>query len=85
MTVFKIRKQKVVADMATTFTNEGYVMQFKTESLALMFYKLKHRSNKNEIIVIGRPLHNYFEVKKNGKVIKYGAITERHPEEVHQH
>lgn len=84
MTVFKLKTQKVVADMATSFVNEGYILQFKVESLALMFYKLHHRSNGKTIIVSARPTTNYYEITKNGKRTKWGQIIPGKTETVHQ-
>lgn len=84
MTDFKIRKQKVVADMATSFTSEGYIIMIKSESLALMFYRLKHQSNGNVITITAQPLHNHFEIKKNGTIIKQGDIIKQQPNTVHQ-
>ena len=84
MTVFKLKTQKVVADMATSFVNEGYLLQIKVESLALMFYKLHHRSNGNTIIVSARPTTNYYEITKNGKRTKWGQIIPEKANTVHQ-
>ena len=81
---FKMKMQQVVADMATSFTSEGYMMMIKTESLALMFYRLKHQSNGNVITVMARPLRNHFEIKKNGTIIKQGDIIKRQPNTMHQ-
>lgn len=81
---FKLKVQQVVADMATTFTTEGYMIRIKSESLALMFYRLVHHSNGNVITISARPLHNHFEIKKNGAIIKQGDIIKRQPNTVHQ-
>lgn len=81
---FKLKTQKVVADMATSFVNEGYILMFKVESLALMVYKLHHRSNGNIIIVSARPTTNYFEVTKNGKRTKWGQIIPEQADTMHQ-
>lgn len=81
---FKLKTQKVVAGMATSFVNEGYILMFKVESLALMVYKLHHRSNGNIIIVSARPTTNYFEVTKNGKRTKWGQIIPEKADTMHQ-
>ena len=64
---FKIERE--VANVATSFLSEGYIMRFHTSSLSLCFYSLVHSSNGNHINVIGYPLKNNVTVKKNGKVI----------------
>lgn len=81
---FKLKTQKVVADMATSFVNEGYILMFKVESLALMVYKLHHRTNGNIIIVSARPTTNYFEVTKNGQRTKWGQIIPEKTDTMHK-
>lgn len=61
--------EKKVADIATSFLSEGYILRFHSSSLSLCFYSLVHSSNGNHINVIGYPLKNNVTVKKNGKVI----------------
>jgi len=81
---FKLKTQRVVADMATSLVNEGYILMFKVESLALMVYKLHHRSNGNIIIVSARPTTNYYEMTKNGKRTKWGQIIPEKADTMHK-
>lgn len=75
-TDFKIRRLEVVADAATSFLAEGYLMQVSYKSLGMCYYKLRHRSNGNTIEVKARPVENLMEVYKNGKRVKLGTITQ---------
>lgn len=76
--VFKIREQKVVADYATSFIDEGYFIVVKMESVSLMFYHLRHRYNGNNIIIHAEPLRNMMWMKKNGIIKVVRSIIKKH-------
>lgn len=68
--------QKVVANTATAFCADGYVIQSKFESLAYTFYKLWHRRNGSEILISAWPSRNRWTITRNGKIAKNGKIYE---------
>lgn len=84
MTDFKLRSQKVVAAFATSFLSEGYIIVTKMESVALMFYKLHHRTNGNIIIIKAVPSHNRLVMEKNGVKKVDTTILDGHGETLHQ-
>lgn len=71
---FKLKTQRVVADMATSLLSEGYILRLKMESVSLMFYKLQHTNNGNTIVIKGYPSVNSYVMLKNGRQIKAGKI-----------
>lgn len=82
---FKLRSQKVVAAFATSFLSEGYIVVLKMESNALMFYKLRHRTNGNTIIIKAVPSQNSLIMVKNGVRKINTTILDRHGETMHQY
>lgn len=72
---FKIERE--VANVATSFLSEGYIMRFHTSSLSLCFYSLVHSRNGNHIVVAGYPSKNRLVVEKNKKVIIDRPIINR--------
>lgn len=81
---FKLRSQKVVAAFSTSFLSEGYIIVLKMESVALMFYKLRHRTNGNTIIIKAVPSSNRLIMEKNGVKKIDTTILNGHGETVHQ-
>lgn len=84
MRVFKLRSQRVVAAFATSFLSEGYIIVTKMESVALMFYKLHHRTNGNTIIIKAVPSQNRLVMEKNGVKKIDTTILDGYGETVHQ-
>lgn len=78
-----MKLMKVVAQRATAFLSEGYNLVVKTESVSLMFYSLRHRSNGNSITLIAYPTRNHFIQKRNGVVVASGAIIDTCHETLH--
>lgn len=75
-TDFKMRRLEVVADAATSFLAEGYIMQVSYKSLPMCYYKLRHCSNGNTIEVKAKPVENLMEIYKNGNRVKLSTITQ---------
>lgn len=77
------RYKRVVASWATSLQSEGYQQTFGYACFSLIFYKLKHSYNGNEIVIKGYPRDNFYFMLKNGKRIKSGKIIENNGEKVH--
>lgn len=65
----KLLAYKRVGDYVSSFLSEGYILQVQSKSLSLMFAKLRHQRNGNEI-VIKCDLKNII-IYKNKKLIKH--------------
>lgn len=65
----KLLASKRVGDYVSSFLSEGYILQVQSNSLSLMFAKLKHQRNGNEI-VIKCNLKDII-IYKNKKLIKH--------------
>lgn len=65
----KLLACKRVGDYVSSFLSEGYILQVQSKSISLMFAKLKHQHNGNEII-IKCDLKNII-IYKNKKIIKH--------------
>lgn len=85
MRVFKLRSQRVVVAFATSFLSEGYFIVTKMESVALMFYKLNHRTNGNTIIIKAVPSKNRLIMEKNGVKKIDTCILEGYGEKMHKY
>lgn len=82
---FKLRSQKVVAAFATSFLSDGYIIVTKMESVALMFYKLHHRTNGNTIIIKAVPSLNRLIMEKNGVKKVDTKILDGYGKTLHQY
>lgn len=69
MVKVNLKTSAVLFDRARSLVDEGYIFRVRSSSPTLTFYKLVHRSNGNEIVIIGSPLDNWFTQTKNGKVV----------------
>lgn len=71
---YRAHQLSVIKAMVQGFIDDGYIIQNRYVGLTWWFWRIKHHSNGSEVTIVGRPEFNTFQIVRDGRQIKTGAI-----------
>lgn len=67
--------ESILRQRVISLVQDNYTIMVKSENPSLYFYKLRHRTNGNVVIIRASVLEDFMAQTTNGKVTYSGIIT----------